>query len=271
MERGSSAVECRTRTQVSPGSNLLLLPFRRLGGYFRSLHWCPSWLSCINEYLTIDSGRNVSDLVVARNCCMARMLLEEAELVSEWTGLPGEAKSVKRFERFNGVDLAFIVNCLVSFRFHHFQPTYQFIYIRLWWIVCFSFVVFFKCFDLTSKLYSRTPVERPPSPTTILLIRPYFVWRTVFSVCAVPDRRPSLKRDQRPGHMEFSPSRTTTFDYSVFPRIAGGASTKDRRRFIVTILPSRWRSGTFVVIKLLWTSRIRGAVIINGNATWCFM
>ena len=25
-------------------------------------------------YLAIDSGGNVSDLVVARNCCMARML-----------------------------------------------------------------------------------------------------------------------------------------------------------------------------------------------------
>ena len=33
MERCSSAVECRTRNQVNPGSNppLLLLPFRRLG------------------------------------------------------------------------------------------------------------------------------------------------------------------------------------------------------------------------------------------------
>ena len=40
--------------------------------------------------------------------------------------------------------------------------------------------------------------------------RPYFVWRTVFSVCAIPDRRPSLRRDQRPGQMGFSPSRTTT-------------------------------------------------------------
>ena len=30
--------------------------------------------------------------------------------------------------------------------------------------------------------YSRTPVERPPSPTTIPLIWPYFVWRTLFSV-----------------------------------------------------------------------------------------
>ena len=34
----------------------------------------------------------MSDLVVERNCCMARMLPEEAELVSEWTGLPGRAK-----------------------------------------------------------------------------------------------------------------------------------------------------------------------------------
>ena len=32
----------------------------------------------------------------------------------------------------------------------------------------------------------------------------------MFSVCAVPDRRPSLKRDQQPGHMEFSPWRVTT-------------------------------------------------------------
>ena len=30
-----------------------------------------------------------------------------------------------------------------------------------------------------SRPYSRTPDERPPSPTTIPLIRPYFVWRTV--------------------------------------------------------------------------------------------
>ena len=56
----------------------------------------PSWLSCVNEYLAIDSGGYVSDLVLARNCCMARMFPGEAELVSEWTGLPGSAKSVKR-------------------------------------------------------------------------------------------------------------------------------------------------------------------------------
>ena len=47
-------------------------------------------------------------LVVARNCCMARMLPGEVELVSEWTGLPGNAKSVKRFERSNGLDTALL-------------------------------------------------------------------------------------------------------------------------------------------------------------------
>ena len=52
-------------------------------GHFRSLHWRPSSLSCINEYLAIDSGGNVSDLVFARNCSIARMLPGEAELVLE--------------------------------------------------------------------------------------------------------------------------------------------------------------------------------------------
>ena len=42
VERGRSAVECRTRNQLSPGSNPPLLPFRRLGIFFLS-----SWLSCI--------------------------------------------------------------------------------------------------------------------------------------------------------------------------------------------------------------------------------
>ena len=45
-------------------------------GHFPSLQ-CR--LSGINEYLAIDSGGNVSDLVLARNCCLARMLPGEAE------------------------------------------------------------------------------------------------------------------------------------------------------------------------------------------------
>ena len=75
-------------------------------------------LSCINGYLgnlAIDSGGNVSDVALARNCCLARMLPGEAELVSEWTGLPGEAKSVKRFERSNGLDTALYKNYLYLF------------------------------------------------------------------------------------------------------------------------------------------------------------
>ena len=40
-------------------------------------------LYSINEYLVIDSGGNVSDLVLALNCSLARMLPGEAELVSE--------------------------------------------------------------------------------------------------------------------------------------------------------------------------------------------
>ena len=32
----------------------------------------PSSLNCINEYLAVDSGGNVSDLVFARNCYVAR-------------------------------------------------------------------------------------------------------------------------------------------------------------------------------------------------------
>ena len=37
----------------------------------------------MNEYLAIDSGGHVSDLVFARNCSIARTLPGEAELVSE--------------------------------------------------------------------------------------------------------------------------------------------------------------------------------------------
>ena len=109
MERDSSAVECQTRNQVSPGSNPPLLLFWRLGIFVLSID-APVDSAVLNEYLAIDSGENVSDLVVERNCCMARMLPGEAELVSEWTGLPGRAKSVQRFERSDGLDTALYKN-----------------------------------------------------------------------------------------------------------------------------------------------------------------
>ena len=57
----------------------------------------------------------MSDLALVRNCCLARMLPGEAEFVSELTGLPGEAKSVKRFERSNGLDTALYKNYLYIF------------------------------------------------------------------------------------------------------------------------------------------------------------
>ena len=79
MERGSSAVECWTHNQGSPGSN----PF-----CYRFEDWAFSFSPLTPQLprlckLAIGSGGNVSDLVVARNCCMARMLPGEAELVSE--------------------------------------------------------------------------------------------------------------------------------------------------------------------------------------------
>ena len=52
-------------------------------GRFCSLHDAPSSLSCINEYLALNSGGNVSELSSRINCCIARMLPREAELVSE--------------------------------------------------------------------------------------------------------------------------------------------------------------------------------------------
>ena len=76
MERGSSVVECRTRNQVSPGSNPALLLLRRLGIFVLSIGAPVD--SAVNEYMAIDSGGNVSDLVFARNC-VARMLPGEAE------------------------------------------------------------------------------------------------------------------------------------------------------------------------------------------------
>ena len=55
----------------------------------------PSSLNCINEYLDIDGGGHVSDLVVARNCCMARMLPGEAE---NGVGMNRSARGGKKCE-----------------------------------------------------------------------------------------------------------------------------------------------------------------------------
>ena len=54
-------------------------------GLFRSLQDAPvhSAVKCLNEYLAIDGGGNMSDLVFAGNCNVARMLPREAKLVPE--------------------------------------------------------------------------------------------------------------------------------------------------------------------------------------------
>ena len=49
VERASSAVECRTRNQVSPGSNPPLLPFRRLGIFVLSIDALVARLECFTE------------------------------------------------------------------------------------------------------------------------------------------------------------------------------------------------------------------------------
>ena len=56
----------------------------------------------MNEYLAIDSGGHVSDLVFARNCSIARMLRVGVGMNRS----AREGKSVKRFERSNGPDIA---------------------------------------------------------------------------------------------------------------------------------------------------------------------
>ena len=58
VERRSSVVECRTRNRESPGSNPLCYRFEVWACSFTSRRL--SRLSCINEYLAIDSGGNVS-------------------------------------------------------------------------------------------------------------------------------------------------------------------------------------------------------------------
>ena len=54
----------------------------------------------------------MSDLAVARNCCMARMLPGEADNGVGMTRSVMEGESVKRFERSNGLDTALYKNYL---------------------------------------------------------------------------------------------------------------------------------------------------------------
>ena len=86
VERGSSAVECRIRNRESPCSNPLCYRFTTWAFSFSPRH--VSSLICINKYLRRwwKSGW----IIFTLNCCVARMLPREVELVPEWTDLPGE-------------------------------------------------------------------------------------------------------------------------------------------------------------------------------------
>ena len=151
-------------------------------GHFRSLHWCPCSLSCINEYLAIDSGGNASGLALARNCCLARMLPGEAELVSEWTGLPGEAKSVKHFERSNGLDTALYKNYLYLYRYLPCFRDASFCY-----ALCVQFRQLFRngfisCFQCFNVSFSRVfPIFHFPQRGFHF---PCHYWWYVLGVCS---------------------------------------------------------------------------------------
>ena len=59
------------------------------------------------------------------NPCIPKLIAfpGEAELVSEWTGLPGRAKCVHRFERSDGLDTALYKNSLFTWAGISFQCT----------------------------------------------------------------------------------------------------------------------------------------------------
>ena len=65
----------------------------------------------------MDSGGNVSDLVVARNCCMARTEKPSWCRNEQVCRGGGGGKSVKRFERSNGLDTALYKNYLYLYYF----------------------------------------------------------------------------------------------------------------------------------------------------------
>ena len=76
MERGRSVGRMPDSQSREPGFEPLCYRFEVWAFSFTSRRL--SRLSCINEYLAIDSGRNVSEYLL-RNCCMSRMLPREAD------------------------------------------------------------------------------------------------------------------------------------------------------------------------------------------------
>ena len=75
VQRGSSALECRTLKRESLGSNPLCYSFEVWAFSFSPR--CPSSLSCVHEYLTRYSGGNVNDCSLHNICSMAESFLEK--------------------------------------------------------------------------------------------------------------------------------------------------------------------------------------------------
>ena len=79
----------------------------------------------------------MSDLVLARNCCLARMLPGEAENGVGMNRSARKAKSVKSFERSNGLDTALYKNYLYIF-FTSSRPQVTFPATVQWMVVEFD-------------------------------------------------------------------------------------------------------------------------------------
>ena len=58
--------------------------------------------SAVNEHLAIDSGGNVSDIVLSRNCCQARMLPGESRV---GVGMNRSAREGKKCKALCAVQL----------------------------------------------------------------------------------------------------------------------------------------------------------------------
>ena len=108
MVCGSSVVECRTRNREGSSSNPLCYRFEDWPFLFSPLTPQSTQLH-INEYLAIDIGGNVSEY---SHCAIAAWLecFQEKPSWCRNEQVCQGRKSVKRFERSNGLDIALYKN-----------------------------------------------------------------------------------------------------------------------------------------------------------------
>ena len=102
--RYRSAIERTTVNRGSPGSNPLCYHFEVWPFSFYPRH--PSPLSCVNVYLAIDSGGNMSEYYSCSNCCMIEYFPEKSS--SCWGEQIYQGVKCKTCERSNGRILRYI-------------------------------------------------------------------------------------------------------------------------------------------------------------------